>query len=181
MSLDKELFDCPSLKKAAASGAKWFPYNKGGEYRKWYGNNEFVINWENGGKEIEGYEGSVIRNRQCYFNPCITWSKISSGSIAFRYKPAGHVFDVAGTSIYAENEVLEYLHGACNSSSIMGIAAMLSPTLNFEVGQIGSYPIIFKRDYKDKVISTVRNEVEISKADWDCLEESWDFARHPLT
>ena len=180
VSLDKELFDCPSSEEAAASGAKWFPYNKGGEYRKWYGNNEFVINWESDGKEIRDFEGSVIRNPQCYFKPCITWSKISSGSIAFRYKPAGHVFDVAGTSIFAEATVLEYLHGACNSSSIMGIAEMLSPTLNFEVGQIASYPIVFKWDRKDEIVSTVQSEAEISEADWDCLERSWNFRRHPL-
>ena len=180
VSLDKELFDCPSSEEAAASGAKWFPYNKGGEYRKWYGNNEFVINWESDGKEIRDFEGSVIRNPQCYFKPCITWSKISSGSIAFRYKPAGHVFDVAGTSVFSDCATLKYLHGVCNSSVISKIACLMSPTLNFEVGQIASYPIIDSDAENASICGTVETLRQMSRDDWDALETSWDFERSPL-
>ena len=180
VSLDKELFDCPSSEEVAASGAKWFPYNKGGEYRKWYGNNEFVINWESDGKEIRDFEGSVIRNPQCYFKPCITWSKISSGSIAFRYKPAGHVFDVAGTSVFSDCATLKYLHGVCNSSVISKIACLMSPTLNFEVGQIASYPIIDSDAENASICGTVETLRQMSRDDWDALETSWDFERSPL-
>ena len=91
VSLNNEWFDCPSVKDSIKSGIRWFPYNKGGEYRKWYGNNDCVINWRNDGEDVKSYSGSVIRNPQCYFSPCISWSKISSGSIAFRYKPVGHI------------------------------------------------------------------------------------------
>lgn len=173
-------YSCPSANKAAVSGLKWFPYNKGGDFRKWYGNNEFVIDWMNDGESIRLFPGSVIRNPDNYFSPSITWSKISSGSIAFRYKPAGHIFDVAGTSIFANERELAYLQGACNSSVIMLVASMLSPTLNFEVGQIATYPIIEDESSKQYVSELVVKQRELSKLDWDSLETSWDFKRSPL-
>ena len=186
VSLNREWFDCPSLEKSIESKIRWFPYNKGGEYRKWYGNNDCVVNWENNGAEIRNFNDasgkqlSRPQNTQWYFHPSITWSKISSGSIAFRYKPAGHVFDVAGTSIFAEANTLSYLHGACNSSVILQIASMLSPTLNFEVGQIATYPIVFDDSKRNTVIAVVEEQRASSKADWDASETSWDFCRHPL-
>ena len=186
VSLARERFDCPSVEESVKSGAKWFPYNKGGEYRKWYGNNDCVVNWENDGHEIRNYKDahekllSRPQNTACYFKPCITWSKISSGSIAFRYKPAGHVFDVAGTSIFADENQLRYLHGACNSSVMLQIASMLSPTLNFEVGQIATYPILFDKERQSEVCSLVDEERTVSQIDWDVFETSWDFGRHPL-
>lgn len=172
--------ECPSIEQSVLSGKKWFPYNKGGDYRKWYGNNDCVIDWFNDGESIRSFEGSVIRNPSCYFNSSITWSKISSGSIAFRYKPAGHVFDVAGTSIFADERTLKYLQGACNSSLMLDIAKMLSPTLNFEVGQIATYPIIEDEARGESVASLVDSLRGCSKADWDSFETSWDFSRHPM-
>ena len=180
VSLNNEWFDCPSVKDSIKSGIRWFPYNKGGEYRKWYGNNDCVINWRNDGEDVKSYSGSVIRNPQCYFSPCISWSKISSGSIAFRYKPVGHIFDVAGTSIFADAESLVYLLGACNSSVVLRIASMLSPTLNFEVGQIATYPIVVNEQEVDSVKGIVAQLISDSKTDWDAYEASWDFERHPL-
>lgn len=186
VGLNREWFDCPSLSDSINSLIKWFPYNKGGEYRKWYGNNDCVVNWENDGHEIRNYtddKGKQLsrpQNTQCYFKPCITWSKISSGSIAFRFKPAGHIFDVAGTSIFAEEQQLKYLHGACNSSVILQIAGMLSPTLNFEVGQIATYPIIVDSMRENEIFSLVDENYLLSKSDWDSTETSWDFGRHPL-
>ena len=134
----------------------------------------------NDGESIRLFPGSVIRNPDNYFSPSITWSKISSGSIAFRYKPAGHIFDVAGTSIFANERELAYLQGACNSSVIMLVASMLSPTLNFEVGQIATYPIIEDESSKQYVSELVVKQRELSKLDWDSLETSWDFKRSPL-
>lgn len=180
VSLNREWFECSSIEESVCSGKKWFPYNKGGEYRKWYGNNEWVINWKNDGEDVRAFSGSVIRNPQCYFKPSITWSKISSGSIAFRYKPKGHVFDVAGTSIFASEEELKYLHGVCNSAVILKIAKMLSPTLNFEVGQIATYPVIRDDSSFDEVVSLVEELRLRSRQDWDSFEESWNFGRHPL-
>lgn len=185
-SLSNEKFDCASIEESVASRCRWFPYNKGGDYRKWYGNNEFVVNWENDGSEIRNFvdtRGKLLsrpQNTACYFSESVTWSKISSGSIAFRYKPAGHIFDVAGTSIFASAEELEYLQGAVNSSIINQIAQMLSPTLNFEVGQIATYPIIESDELNNQVRSLVKTLRQDSKTDYDAQETSWDFKRSPL-
>lgn len=176
----KSVYSCGSIQESIESACKWFPYNKGGDFRKWYGNNECVINWENNGGLVREFSGSVIRNPDCFFKPSITWSKISSGSIAFRFKPAGHIFDVAGTSVFSDEESLKYLQGACNSSVIMRVASMLSPTLNFEVGQIATYPIIQNEEQELLVNDMVDSCRELSKTDWDSFETSWDFKHHPL-
>ena len=174
-------YSCASPEKALESGSKWFPYNKGGDYRKWYGNNDYVIDWQDSGRNIREFKGSVIRNPDTYFNPSITWSKISSGSIAFRYKPAGHIYDVAGTSIFGNTDQLLYLQGLANSTVILTIASMLSPTLNFEVGQIATYPVLdASLEIKTRIESLVSDCRAQSKLDWDSQETSWDFKRNPL-
>lgn len=182
----KSVYSCGSIQESIESACKWFPYNKGGDFRKWYGNNSSVVNWENDGQEIRNYKdqnGRLLsrpQNTNCFFSPSITWSKISSGSIAFRFKPAGHIFDVAGTSVFSDEESLKYLQGACNSSVIMRVASMLSPTLNFEVGQIATYPIIQNEEQEPLVNDMVDSCRELSKTDWDSFETSWDFKRNPL-
>ena len=178
-------FHCSSLNDSVQSGAKWFPYNKGGEYRKWYGNNDFVVNYRNNGEDIFSRENADKHHVQPIspgfeFLASVTWSKISSGNIAFRYKPEGHLFDIAGTSIFSTYENLCYLQGVCNSSVILKIACMLSPTLNFEVGQIATYPIINSADRQDDVCALVEANRKLAKAEWDDFEASWDFRRHPL-
>lgn len=179
-------FDSKSISDSLVSGKKWFPYNKGGEYRKWYGNNDYVVNWKNDGEEIrnfkdeKGKQRSVIRNPGYYFHSCITWSKISSGSMAFRYKPEGHIFDVAGTSVFADKPLLWYLQGFCNSNVALAIGNMISPTLNYEVGHIASFPIIRNSDCEAKVSKMVQQNVRESKNEWDSYEVSWDFLRDPL-
>ena len=150
-----------------------------------YGNNDYVIDWFDNGRSIIGNaekDGRKVMNLpdEVKFLPSVTWSKISSGNIAFRYKPCGHLFDVAGTSIFASAADLKYLQGACNSSVLFEVASMLSPTLNFEVGQIATYPIIEDGAHRDEVISLVDNVRAESKSDWDSFETSWDFKRHPL-
>lgn len=169
------------------SDFKWFPYNKGGEFRKWYGNNDYVVNFQNKGQEVCAYidshsavdhKGRVI-NRDRYFKPCVTWSKISSGDIAFRFK--NHcIFDVAGTSIFGNNELLESLIGLLNSKVTLSILSCLSPTLNYEVGQICSVPIINESFSEENINEIVRENMSLSKDDWDSFETSWDFKRHPL-
>lgn len=182
----KSVYSCGSIQESIESACKWFPYNKGGDFRKWYGNNSSVVNWENDGQEIRNYKdqnGRLLsrpQNTNCFFSPSITWSKISSGSIAFRFKPAGHIFDVAGTSVFSDEESLKYLQGACNSSVIMRVASMLSPTLNFEVGQIATYPIIQNEEQEPLVNDMVDSCRELSKTDWDSFETSWDFKHSPL-
>lgn len=178
VSQNKSYYTATDSIQAFYTGKKWFPYNKGGEFRKWYGNNDYVINWETNGKEVTKFNGSVIRNPNYYFFESISWSKISSGLIAFRYKPHGHVFDVAGCSIFCEHEQLMYLLGVVNSKVVMEIIKSIAPTLNYEVGQVASLPIISANEEIVKEI--VAKNIDASKNDWDSFETSWDFKKHPL-
>lgn len=176
---------CSSLVESIESGLRWFPYNKGGDYRKWYGNNDWVVNYQNNGEEIFSKDNASKHHVQPIspgyeFQPSVTWSKISSGSIAFRFKPAGHLFDIAGTSLFSDEESLLYLQGACNSSVMLNIASMLSPTLNFEVGQIATYPILVDELKESQVLALVQKVRILSKEDWDSFETSWDFSSHAL-
>ena len=181
VSISKSFFNATDHIHAFYTGKKWFPYNKGGENRKWYGNNEFVINYETDGKELKSFEKSVIRNPNYYFRQAITWSKISCGRIAFRYKPQGHIFDVAGTSIFNEDEkIFKYLLGLLNTKLMQHILDATSPTINYEVGQIANLPIIVNEDEKEKVISLANENADLSKKEWDEYEISWDFKKHPL-
>lgn len=179
-------FTAFSREDAQNSKMKWFPYNKGGDFRKWYGNNDYVVNWENDGVEIRHFtdERGKLRSRpqntDTYFSESITWSKISSGTIAFRYKPHGHIYDVAGTSIFADHEKLLYLLAFCNSNVAMEIAKILSPTINYEVGHISSFPIIFSKEENKRIIDIVATLTSLSQQDWDSFETSWDFKKHPL-
>lgn len=167
-------------------GYKWFPYNKGGEFRKWYGNNDYIVKFSNKGAEVCNYidshskvnhTGRII-NRDKYFKPSVSWSKVSSGKIAFRYKNKGFIFDVAGTSIFAPSDKLKQLIGLLNSNTCTEILKCLSPTLNFEVGHISNIPILLFD--QSQVISLVEKNISISKDDWDSFETSWDFTNHPL-
>ena len=168
---------------------KWFPYNKGGEYRKWYGNNDYVVNFQNKGKEVCDYidshsavdhKGRVI-NRDRYFKPSVTWSKVTNGTIAFRFKPKGFIFDVAGTSIFGETKSLYSLMSFLNSNVALSILDCLSPTLNYEVGHIASLPVIMSdKNSIEKIIHTVEENINCSKSDWDSFETSWDFEEHPF-
>lgn len=178
-------FDCVSIEDSLARATRWFPYNKGGEYRKWYGDNDYIVNWENDGYEIRNFKDekgklrSRPQNTQYYFRESASWSKISSGPISFRYKPFGFVFDVAGTSVFSNNRrELIYILSVCNSKVIMSILRAMSPTLNYEVGQIATLPIIKSNELEIETLTN--NAVKLSKADWDSFETSWDFEVHPL-
>ena len=186
-------FNIKSTEDAIVSKRKWFPYNKGGDYRKWFGNNIYVVNFENNGKTICDYidntpgvnvksNGRVI-NREFYYQPNITWSKISSGNLSMRYIDCGFIFDVAGCCIFLKNKSkLKYLLGYINSPIVRFMIQCISPTLNYEVGQICSIPIIMTKSetLEEKIINLVEDNIEISKDDWDSFETSWDFEQHPL-
>lgn len=179
---------CASAQDAIDIAKKWYPYNKGGDFRKWYGNEEFVINYENDGYEVKQYAISLyktatrtIKSISEYFKPCLSWSKISSGSIAFRYYPEGFIFDVAGCCIFYKNEgTMKYQFGFINSCVAKGILSMISPTLNYEAGHIASLPIIKDLEATATVENIVDDNISLSKSDWDSFETSWDFKTHPL-
>lgn len=168
---------------------KWFPYNSGGEYRKWYGNQFYVVNWEQDGKAIRncvdeaGSQKSRPQNTGYYFKPSISWAKVTSGGLAMRYFPQGFIFDVAGCSIFTDNEdELMYLLGFFNSCLKEPLIASFCPTINFEVGQIANAPILqnTNRKLKDKIITLVRQCILLSRSDWDNHEHSWNYQGSPL-
>ena len=164
---------------------KWCPYNKGGDFRKLYGNRTFVINWENGGEKIRTFTDangrirSTVPNEQFYCRECLTWSKISSGRIAVRFLPKGSLFDVAGASGFAPRGALLPAIGFLNSEIAMHMLSYLSPTLNFEGGTVRSLP--FENNGENSLAGTcVESAISMSCEDWDSFETSWDFKRHPL-
>ncbi|HHU20135.1 MAG TPA: BREX-1 system adenine-specific DNA-methyltransferase PglX [Bacilli bacterium] len=173
---------------AKESGKKWFPYNKGGSFKKWYGNRDYLINYKNDGEEVKNLASSkyksftrTIKSISEYFKSSISWSKISSGSIAFRYYPEGHIFDVAGCSIFFENEEEKIFSlGFLNSKVVHQLLEILSPTLNYEAGDIAKLPIIYDQAHFNDVQSFVEININLSQSDWDSFETSWDFETHPF-
>lgn len=174
-----------SIQEAEATLKKWFLYNKGGEFRRWYGNNDYLVNWENDGFEIRHFvdEKGKLRSRpqntQFYFKQCISWSLISSGRVAFRYKPDGNIFDVSGMSCFTDENLL-YLLALCNSPVVDAFLAVFSPTINFQAGDIANIPVAVESDKIETVENKVKKNILLSKTDWDAYETSWDFKRHPL-
>lgn len=177
ISTSKTRFGCASHDEASESGAKWFPYNKGGEYRKWYGNQEFVVNWENDGQELNEFKPrSVIRNPSTYFQPSVSWSNVSSGAPSFRYYPEGFIFSHVGDCLFPEGESnRRRLIAICNASVTGQLLAAMAPTLHFEVGQVARLPIanLEAGQWSMNVTTLIRN----AKSDWDTQETSWDFDR----
>ena len=171
---------CSSHEESANSDCKWYPYNKGGNFRKWYGNNDYVVNWKKDGRDLKKFKSAVLRNPSYFFRECISWSLISSGSIAFRYKPKGHLFDVAGMSCFVNQDNLDYLLALNNSCLINQFMLVLAPTINYQVGNIANIPVIIDNEKKIIIDNIVKSNVFISKIDWDSFEISWDFARQPL-
>ena len=181
-------FNAIDANNANSMNKKWYPYNKGGAYRKWYGNVEYVINYEFDGKEIKDYAYKLyksvtrtIKSISEYFKPCISWSKISSGKISFRYYPNGFIFDVAGCCIFFKNgNLLNYYFAFLNSVISTKMLTVLSPTLNYEAGQIATLPIKVDTNNFSKLDLVVNSNILIAKHDWDSYETSWDFKHHPL-
>ena len=176
-------YSMSNSQEALESKKKWFPYNKGGEFRKWYGNQEYLVNWENDGYEIKNFydEKGKLRSRpqnaECYFKESISWSKVSSSNFSMRFYQKGLLFADAGMS-YFSNENLKYILGLSNSKLINKILSLLSPTLNFEVGHISNIPIVTKEN--SLIENLVEKNISISKEEWDSRETSWDFERSSL-
>ncbi|WP_444962854.1 BREX-1 system adenine-specific DNA-methyltransferase PglX [Nocardiopsis sp. M1B1] len=181
VSTHSRLLDAPTPDAAKMSGAKWFPFNKGGDFRKWYGNQEHVINWQNGGAEILAERPkSTVRSPQFYFRPCVSWSKISTGSPAFRRYPQGFVLGSAAKSVYASSEQeATLLMGICNSSLVQLLLEAKSPTMSFVAEDVGSIPVLTHTN-SEELLSIVNKLHSNSKTDWDESENSWDFTSNPL-
>ena len=164
----------------SSNPAKWFPYNKGGDYRKWYGNNDYVLNWGNEGEDVKAYGHLVPRSMKFQFKESVTWNKITSATTAFRYKATGTMFDVGGLSMFPRTkEDLLYLLALCNSVYTKKLLEIISPTLNCETGHVSSIPVI-EDGHRQGIIRLARENIQLVKQDWDSFETSWDYIEHPL-
>ena len=179
VSTIKICLNCISHEDAERNGLKWFPYNKGGQYRKWYGNDDYLINWEYDGKLLKSFGRAVIRNPSYYFKESGTWSDITSSVNAFRYKPKGYLFDVTGMSFFSD-EYLFYLIGLCNTKIVAEVLKIIAPTMHCQCGDVANIPVIINLPKKLIIETIVQKNISISKKDWDAFETSWDFKRHPL-
>jgi hypothetical protein len=169
---------CQSGQDAQASGKKWFPYMKGGSFRRWYGNQEHVINWEKDGKELRSLTPiSVIRNPDFFFRRGVTWSKVTSSRFSLRLSPGGFIFDVAGCSAFPENDMVPNFLAILNSSVAATLLSYISPTVNFEVGHIASVPLPL--DVGSKIQSLVIRSINLSKSSSAEDETTFDFIAPP--
>ena len=172
-------FNVSDLKDENNLNTKWFPYTKGGEFRKWYGNNFWVINWAEDGKEIKKHPSAVIRNKEKYFKEGLAYTNISSGNFAARYTPKGFIFDQKGSMFFQEKiNGLAIVGCFLHSNTGMELLKVMCPTLDFNPGTLSNLPIL---DFNSS--STIKNFnslVNKSKLDWDSYETSWDFAKNPL-
>lgn len=162
-------------------GTKWFPMNKGGSYRKWFGNNDYVVDWESDGRRIKNFSGSTVRNEQYYFRPGVTWSKICSGNLSGRFSSKAYMFDAVGLTCFTNTETeLYYLLAFMCSTVATMFVKMLNPTLSYTVGTISNLPWIYSEQDSDYICQMSKECVELSKKEWDSYESSYEFLRHPL-
>lgn len=175
VNLEKIGFGMKSADEAKESRKKWFPYNKGGNARRWYGNQELLVNWENDGEEIKSFKPAVIRNPSYYFKSSIAWSLTSSIGTAFRYFPCGFIFDVNGMSLFTNNiGLISYL----NTKLCTYFLSVINPTLASQIGNVAILP--YCHINSDIETSLAKQNISISKSDWDAHETSWDFQENEL-
>ncbi|MFW3653861.1 BREX-1 system adenine-specific DNA-methyltransferase PglX [Vagococcus fluvialis] len=183
---DRIKFNSISILDSVKSEKKWFPYNKGGAFRRWYGNYDYIINWENDGQEIrnfvdnKGKQRSVVRNPNFYFKEAITWPLITSGGLSVRYREPGSIHDVSGMSAFSDdlNSIL-YIIGLLNTPIGNAILKILNPTINSQVGDFQSIPVIFSPN-PEQINNLVRKNIQLSMNDWNNDEDKWDYKAHKL-
>lgn len=164
---------------------KWFPCTKGGSFRRWYGNNDYIVNWENDGEEIKAYAAKLyrnytrtIKNIPFYFRKGLTWSTISSGLFSLRYVPEGFVFETKGAMCYVDDKYLYSVLALYNTKVMQQFLAVVSPTLDYHEGPLGRTPILLEDN--SEIDEITKNCITISKNEWDSFENSWDYNGHPL-
>ncbi|EUB27036.1 BREX-1 system adenine-specific DNA-methyltransferase PglX [Fusobacterium sp. CM22] len=168
-------YNMSNSQEALESKKKWFPYNKGGEFRKWYGNQEYLVNWKNDGYEIKNFKNAVVRNPSYYFKESVTCSAISSSQNSIRYCPNGSIFDVNLRVYFLERDKNLKLLSILNSKIFQKFGEILSPTLALNANDLDRIPVIFNSD-----TNLVEENISISKEEWDSRETSWDFEKLSL-
>lgn len=177
-------YNMSNSEEALESKKKWFPYNKGGEFRKWYGNQEYLVNWENDGYEIKNFydEKGKLRSRpqntEYYFKESISWTDITSSGNSFRYYPKGFLYDVTGMSYFIDESKQKNLLGILNNKLIYIITKILNPTLHLQIGDLVKVPYFIIKNEKFNIL--VQQNISISKEEWDSRETSWDFEKLSL-
>ena len=181
-----------SAEAQIASYSKWIPYNKGGEFRKWYGNNEYVVNWFNNGEEIKENTKRVypelgddlgwkISNERYYFKPGITWTGVTSGAFHCRCYEKGFIFDSGANGLFPFNSFDRfYLAGLLNTGMADAFLKVLNPTINCGAGTLRLVPAIINNSKRDRVAEIVHECIDLAKDDWDAFETSWEYGHHPL-
>ena len=174
-------------KTSLQNGKKWYPYNKGGDYRRWYGNNINLVNWENEGEKIKNFrrEDGKLRSRPQNLSfmgrEGLTYTDISSTYFGIRWSASGFIFDATGSMIFPNDKLKQnYLLGLLSSKVTTLYTSFFSPTIHFEVGEISRIPIIYDANYVDTINRITNKNIELARSDWDSFETSWDFKRHPL-
>lgn len=172
---------------AKISGLKWFPYNKGGEFRKWYGNRLFVVNWHDDGYEMQTKKHPTSNriwahnfNLEYNFKKHLTWNDITSGTISFRAFEEGFLFDSCAGAAFVKEELYYYLLGFLNTKIVNVLSKLLNPTLHFKLNDFGNLPYLFNSKYSSEIENLVCENIRLSKEEWDNFELSWDFVKHPL-
>ena len=185
-------FDYKDKETAYASDTKWFPYNKGGGFRRWYGNIDLVVFWQHGGEEIKqvvlkkypylkGNYDFVLKTENPYYNPGITWSGLTSGANSFRICGNGFLFDTnKGAMIFEKSLDLIYLLGFLNTKVAQTAINLLNSTISLQIGDVAAIPVAVSQDEFSKIKDISQNCVDICKEDWNAYETAWDFQRHPL-
>ncbi|HBP6726063.1 TPA: BREX-1 system adenine-specific DNA-methyltransferase PglX [Pseudomonas aeruginosa] len=190
VSLAKQAHGCASREAAKETLKKWFPYNKGGPARRWYGNAEYLLNWEDDGREVIGYARELygspsrkIQSQEFYFQDGLTWSALGSGDISLRANGPGYLFDSKGSSMFFTSDEVKYLMcGLFNSNVAALFISVMSPTLDFSAGSMANMPLADQLEAKlnEHASDCSKRAIGIAKADWDAFECSWDFKFHPI-
>lgn len=186
-------FDCTSLDNAKLSGKKWFPYNKGGDYRRWYGNNVYLVNWKDDGKEIKFWVTHNPRDPNTtswarrifatdfFFKPGSTWSSVTTGNFSCRNYENGFIFDSGANGLFADNLRYQlYLTGFLNTKIANKILKIINPTINNGPGSVEKIPAVVDDRHLSTIDELVLSNITSCKDDWDSFETSWDFKKHPL-
>jgi hypothetical protein len=186
VALNHAAFGCATIPVSVQSRRKWFPYNKGGGELRWFGNNDYFVNWQNDGAEIRGFADertgrirSHNYNGEYSFQEGVSWSSIGSGRLSARYSPVGFLFDAKGTTAFAASKLL-FFTGLLNSLVGTRFISLLSPTLDFKLGHILSVPVVEPQETISSVEALVEQATTLARADWDNFETSWDFRDQPL-
>ena len=178
VDINKENYGCKQLVREETLVKRWFPYNKGGGYKKWYGYNEYMIDWYDDAAAIRAIKTAVIANYQYFMKPGLTWSTVTSGGFSLRKFGHGYIFDNGGCCVFELGSKTNYILGVMNSIVFKYIFGQSNPTINSQSGEVAKFPVIIEQD--NRIDTVVDENVAIAKMDWDSYETSWDFKRNPL-